>query len=230
MKLWKKTGALLLSLSMLAAAIPGQSLSAHAAASDIQLGLSPLYRANVNENKFTHNEWTGNNGAEDVFAVNREPASLTLIPYQDTATAAAAVWDYNARTDSEYLQMLTGANEQWDLTVVQNASQAQPLINAGAMKPGYTPGNGWKSVTLPNSWTCQGFDFPIYANVTMPFQSAYDRGVSCPKAPTNYNPVGLYRKTINVSSDMLKDNRRVEIHFEGVESAYYVYVNGKEAG
>lgn len=230
MKLWKRTGAMLLSLSMLAAALPGQNLSAHAAASDVQLGLEPLYRANVNENKFTHNEWTGKNGAEDVFAVNREPASLTLIPFQDTATAANAVWDFNARTQSDYMQMLTGPDQPWDLTVVQNAGEAQPLINGGAMKPGYTPGNGWKSVTLPNSWTCDGFDFPIYANVTMPFQSKYDRNVGCPNAPTNYNPVGLYRKTFNVSADMLKDNRRVEVHFEGVESAYYVYVNGKEAG
>ncbi len=232
MKIWKRTGAMILSLSILAAALPGQYLSAHAAASDIQLGLEPLYRANVNEQKFNHNEWTGKNGAEDVFAVNREPASLTLIPYQDTATAASAVWDYNARTQSDYMQMLTGPDEPWDLTVVQNSGSAQALLNAGAMKPGYTlnAADKWKSVTLPNSWTSDGFDFPIYANVTMPFQSKYDPGVSCPNAPTNYNPVGLYRKTINVSSDMLADNRRVEIHFEGVESAYYVYVNGKEAG
>lgn len=232
MKLLKQFGAMALALSTIATAAPLQHLSVHAAGSDIQLGLEPLYRANVNEQKFTHNEWTGKSGAEDVFGVNREPASLTLIPYQDTQTAANAVWDYNARTESEYLQMLTGANEKWDLTVVQNAERAQPLMNAGAMKPGYSlnAADNWKSVTLPNSWTSDGFDFPIYANVTIPFQNKYDTYVPCPNAPTNYNPVGLYRKTFNLSSDMLADNRRVEIHFEGVESAYYVYVNGKEAG
>ncbi|MBR5361826.1 MAG: DUF4981 domain-containing protein [Oscillospiraceae bacterium] len=231
MKLWKRTGAMILALSMIASAVPGQHLSAHAAASEVQLGMEPLYRANVNEAKFNHKEWTGRDGTEDVFAVNREPASLTLIPFQDTATAAESVWEYNARTKSDYMQMLTGPNEKWDLTVVQNSGSADQLMNAGAMKPGYSAtGNGWKSVTLPDSWTCQGFDFPIYANVTMPFQNRYDPGVGCPNAPTNYNPVGLYRKTFKVSSDMLKDNRRIEVHFEGVESAYYVYVNGKEAG
>lgn len=232
MKLWKKTGAMMLALSIITTAIPMQYLSAHAAASDVQLGLEPLYRANVDAPKFNHNEWTGKSGAEDVFAINREPASLTLIPYQDTQSAANAVWDYNARTASDYLQMLTGPNEPWDLTVVQNAESAQPLLNAGAMKPGYTlsAADKWKSVILPNSWPSDGFDFPIYANVTMPFQNKYDPNVPCPNAPTNYNPVGLYRKTFNISSDMLADNRRVEVHFEGVESAYYVYVNGKEAG
>ena len=53
---------------------------------------------------------------------------------------------------------------------------------------------------------------------------------SVPKAPTNYNPVGLYRKTFTVGDDLLKDNNRIYIHFQGVESAYYVYVNGKEVG
>ena len=72
--------------------------------------------------------------------------------------------------------------------------------------------------------------FSIYTNVQMPWQSKYDQNVSVPNAPTNYNPVGLYRKTFNVDDKMLEDNRRVYVNFQGVESAYYVYVNGKEVG
>ena len=63
----------------------------------------------------------------------------------------------------------------------------------------------------------------------MPWQSKYDQNVSVPNAPTNYNPVGLYRKTFNVDDKMLEDNRRVYVNFQGVESAYYVYVNGKRS-
>ena len=209
-------------------AFPAIQLPASAA----ELGLSAAVQADVSAASFTHKEWTGNDGTEDVFAVNREPAGLSIVAYQDADAAANAVWDYNAREDSVYMQMLTGADETWDLNVVQNANAAQPFLNAGATAPGYSPNpsDGWKSVTLPDSWTCQGFDFPIYANVTMPFQSKYDPGVGCPKAPTNYNPVGLYRKTFTVSSAMTADNRRVIINFEGVESAYYVYVNGKAVG
>ena len=181
---------------------------------------------------FTHNEWTGKNGAEDVFAVNRTEASVNPISFQDTKSAVNAVWDYNARTDSDYFQLLTGKNSSWTLNVVQNAQEAQKYLNAGFMNPNYSPdySAGWKNVELPKSWTCQGFDFPIYCNVQMPWQGKYDGYVPVPSAPTNYNPVGLYRKKFKVDSKLRESGRRVYIQFDGVESAYYVYLNGKEIG
>jgi len=181
---------------------------------------------------FTHNEWTGRNGAEDVFAVNREPASVNPVPYQDAASAAAAVWEYNDREKSDYLQMLTGSGGEWDLRVVQNAEQAQGVFASGFVNGDFnpSPADGWKSVQLPCSWTMQGFDFPIYDNVQMPWQAKYDQNVGCPSAPTKYNPVGLYRKKFTPDSTIKADGRRVYIQFDGVESAYYVYLNGKAVG
>ena len=41
---------------------------------------------------FTHKEWTGKDGNEDVFAVNRAPASVNSVPYQDVDTAVGAVY------------------------------------------------------------------------------------------------------------------------------------------
>ena len=91
--------------------------------------------------------------------------------------------------------------------------------------------DNWKSgLELPCSWTRQGFDFSIYTNVQMPWQNKYDSNVPVPNAPVNYNPVGLYRKAFDVSDDMLSADGRVYLSFQGVESAYYVYVNGKEVG
>ncbi len=205
-------------------------MSVQAASETVSLGLAPARRSDTDTPKFSHSEYTGKNGTEDVFAVNREPASLSVIPYQNAEAAAKACFEYDAREQSSFMKMLTGASESWDLTVVQNAGEAGQLLSDGAMKPGYTPGNGWKSVTLPDSWTSQGFDFPIYTNVGLPWQNAYDGNVSCPQAPVNYNPVGLYRKTFTVPAEMTDDSRRVILHFDGVESAYYVYVNGKEVG
>lgn len=203
--------------------------------------LAPTKTSSAASDLFTHQEWTGKaytdkNGnrvaAEDVFAINREAASVNAVPYQSTSAAVDAVWDYNAREKSDYLQMLTGEGEEWQLTVVQNASQAQKYLDGGFMNSGYkaSAADGWKNVELPKSWTCQGFDFPIYANVVMPWQSDYNEYVPVPSAPNNYNPVGLYRKTFKVDSSMRSSGRRVYIQFDGVESAYYVYVNGKEVG
>ncbi|HAG13845.1 MAG TPA: glycoside hydrolase family 2, partial [Ruminococcus sp.] len=230
MKTVKRISAAAVSAAIMLSAVPLTlpAQTAHAAVT----GLTPANRADVSAAKFRHDEWTGNSGTENVFAVNREPAGLCIIPYQNTEAAANAVWDYNARNDSAYMQLLTGENEPWDLTVVQNAQAAQPLLQSGAMKPDYScnPADGWKSVQVPNSWTCSGFDFPIYANVIMPWQSAYDGNVSVPHAPTNYNPVGLYRKHFTLTPEMTADHRRIILNLDGVESAYYVYVNGHEVG
>jgi len=198
----------------------------------------------VDKVKFTHKEWTGTPytdvdgnqvNAEDVFGINREDASVPRIPYPDADSAAEAVWDYNARENSAYFQLLTGADQIWDLTVVQNQTLAEPFMGEdGFMTEGFVPdeADGWKEVTLPLSWTRDGqdFDFSIYTNTTMPWQSKYDRNVSAPRAPVNYNPVGLYRHTFEVSEEMRADNRRIYLSFQGVESAYYVYLNGKEVG
>ena len=106
---------------------------------------------------FTHKEWTGKDGTEKVFAVNRAPASCNAVPYQDVESATNSVWDYNARENSEYLQMLTGKNEDWELTVVQNEGKAAPFRWGGFMNANYQgqPNDGWKTVQLPRSWTTQ---------------------------------------------------------------------------
>ncbi len=235
----KKITALLLVAAMIGTSFPQGTLTVRAQES---LNPSEKIRADVDKTKFTHKEWTGTDyedvdgkqvTGEDVFGINREDAGVSIIPYQDTASAAGAVWDYNARENSEYFQLLTGKNQKWDLTVVQNQEQAQKFMGEnGFMTKDYQKqeADGWKSVELPKSWTRDDFDFSIYTNVQMPWQSKYDQNVSAPNAPTNYNPVGLYRKTFTVDDKMLNDGRRVYLNFAGVESAYYVYVNGKEVG
>ncbi len=238
MKRISKATTLLLAAALMTYGAPDISSLIHAEGTSSE-GLKPVWHANTDSVKFTHNEWTGKKykdpagnmaSAEDVFGISREEATVTTIPYQDAAAAAAAVWDYNAREDSVYLQMLTGSGGNWDLTVVQNQGAAQKYMDAGFMKPDYSTDGSWKSVSMPGSWTCQGFDFPIYANVVMPWQSNYDGMVNVPEAPVNYNPVGLYRKTFTLNSQMKAEDRRICIQFDGVESAYYVYVNGKEVG
>ena len=200
-------------------------------------------KSNVDKTKFTHKEWTGTHYtdvdgneqvAEDVTGISREAASTQIIPYQDSAAAQKAVWNYNAREESTKMQMLTGKDQNWDLTVVQNETLANKMMTEdhAFYKTDFEKGEGedWKSVTLPQSWTTQGFDFSIYTNTQMPWQSKYDSGVECPAAPTNYNPVGLYRKTFTIDESMRGSDRRIYLDFRGVESAYYVYVNGKEVG
>lgn len=200
--------------------------------------------SDVDKTKFTHKEWTGETytdvdgnqvKAADVYGINTEPASTfatTNVVYDSVEKAIKGAKDYD-KAASKYVQFLTGKDqEDWSLVVLQNQALAQGDAYKDFYKTDYkATTNDWKTnLQLPCSWTRQGFDFSIYTNVTMPWQSKYDSNVSAPNAPANYNPVGLYRKTFKVTDDMKAANGRVYLSFQGVESSYYVYVNGKEVG
>lgn len=200
--------------------------------------------SDVDKTKFTHKEWTGETytdvdgnqvKAADVYGINTEPASTfatTNVVYDSVDKAIKGAKDYD-KAASKYVQFLTGNDQaDWSLVVLQNQALAQGDAYKNFYKTDYkATTNDWKTnLQLPCSWTRQGFDFSIYTNVTMPWQSKYDSNVSAPNAPANYNPVGLYRKTFKVTDDMKAANGRVYLSFQGVESSYYVYVNGKEVG
>lgn len=151
MKKRRKMLSLLLSVAMVGTMIPTTGLTAMAAGGTSSEGLvaAESIKADVDKTKFTHEEWTGNDytdvdgvkqDAEDVFGIEREDASATIIPYQNFDSAVDAVWDYNAREKSNYFQLLTGDGKDWDLTVVQNQEQAEKFLDAdnnGFMDPDF---------------------------------------------------------------------------------------------
>lgn len=86
--------------------------------------------------------------------------------------------------------------------------------------------SGWGEITVPGNWETQGYDYPIYTNITYPW-AGYE-SVSPPKAPTIYNPVGSYRTTFAIPDNW--DGREIYLSFQGVQSAFYVWVNGHQVG
>ena len=119
MKKRSRALSLLLTAALVGTMAPTSGLTVSAAGGTSADGLKPAesIAADVDGVKFTHQEWTGNDytdvdgsqkDAEDVFGINREDASTSIIPYQSAEAAAGAVWDYNAREKSEYLQLLNG--------------------------------------------------------------------------------------------------------------------------
>ncbi|MCR5587674.1 MAG: DUF4981 domain-containing protein [Lachnospiraceae bacterium] len=173
----------------------------------------------------TMDEWKGIDNNLNITAVNTMPDSSNLVPYADVESAYIGARDYK-KEGSKYYQCLTGENEKWDLTVFASPAEADALD--GFQNPNYTENeaDGWKEVILPASWTSYGFDHSIYTNSAMPFEESTD----FPLAPTEKNPVGLYRKNFKVNDSMLQDNGKVYITLAGVESAYYLYMNGELVG
>lgn len=82
----------------------------------------------------------------------------------------------------------------------------------------------WATIPVPSNWEMQGFGIPIYSNSAYPF--SYDR--NNPRAPQEDNPVGSYRTSFTVPGAW--SGRQVYIHFDGVDSAFYLWLNGEKVG
>ncbi len=80
----------------------------------------------------------------------------------------------------------------------------------------------WDTIGVPSNWQLQGYGLPIYVNVRYPFRA------NPPFIPHDNNPVGSYRRTFTIPGDF--SGRQTFIHFDGVESAFYIWVNGKKVG
>lgn len=85
---------------------------------------------------------------------------------------------------------------------------------------------GWGDISVPGHIQLQGYGTPQYVNTIYPWEGHSD--VRPPDIPTDHNPVGSYVKTFHVPVHM-KD-KPVHISFQGVESAFYVWLNGEFIG
>ena len=99
-------------------------------------------------------------------------------------------------------------------------------------------GNDWKDIPVPSNWELVGFGQPIYTNITYPFTpgildttATYDwKGPQPPIPPKIHrdNPVGSYFRDFEVPEDWL--NQSIILHFGGVSSAFYLWINGRKVG
>lgn len=193
---------------------------------EFSYGTLPAEKVNpAKRTKCTGDEWKGTDDNLDITSVNTMKDSSNLISYQNVEKAFLGARDY-AREGSCYYQLLTGEGQDWNLTVLDNPSAAEKIGSFEKEDYSLNKQDGWKSVTLPASWTSYGFDHSIYTNSQMPFEKKCE----FPLAPVTKNPVGLYRKEFTLNNSMLQDNGKVYITLGGVESAYYLYINGKEVG
>ena len=80
----------------------------------------------------------------------------------------------------------------------------------------------WYDINVPSCVELQGYGVPIYTNIEYPHPA------NPPYTDRDYNPVSSYRTAFTVPDGW--QGRNVYLRFEGVYSAYYVWVNGKRVG
>ncbi|MBW7883681.1 MAG: DUF4981 domain-containing protein [Caldilineaceae bacterium] len=160
------------------------------------------------------NDWEN----PEVFGIHKEAPHATLMPYATREQALAAV-----RMASPYCQLLNGA---WRFRYHKNPAS----VIAGFEAVEYDDGD-WEAIPVPSNWQMLGdvahgklrYDPPHYTNVTYPFP--IDR---LPGVPEDDNPVGLYRTTFVVPEAWR--GRQIFITFDGVDSAFYLWINGQQVG
>ncbi|KAK0656976.1 family 2 glycosyl hydrolase [Cercophora newfieldiana] len=111
-------------------------------------------------------------------------------------------------------------NGQWHFHYAPTPLEApEPFPAAGGTT---SSDKGWTTIQVPGHWQLQGHGIPHYTNVQYPFP------VCPPFAPTE-DPTGTYRRTFHVPSSW-DPSSQLRLRFDGVDSAYHVWVNGVLVG
>ncbi len=146
----------------------------------------------------------------EIFEINRQPARSSSISFASLASA-------QAEKSSSRLQSLDG---EWDFHWAPKPAD-RPV---GFESPDFTPVD-WQPISVPGHWELQGYGVPIYAPFHMPPSL---RKLNLPNIDPEDNPVGSYRHAFTVSEQW--QNHEIYLRFEGVCSAYYVWLNGEFVG
>ena len=189
---------------------------------------------NAADSSFAGEEWYDQ---IDKVEENREPAHAYFTPYESAEKALTnekSVLDKDA-SESAYKQSLNGT---WKFKFAQKPADREKQAK-GADAKNYVENwdtSGWDDIKVPSSIQtikdADGnfkYEKPIYVNQRYPWQNYENVSLGANvTAPTVNNSVGQYKRTFTVPSDW--DGRDVFVSFEGVESAFYLYVNGQRVG
>jgi len=140
--------------------------------------------------------------------VNRLPARSHYIPYADAASA-----DRGGRGTSPYYQTLNGS---WKFRYCPSLKD----VDERFYEEGFDAG-GWDDLLVPSCWQTNGYDQLHYTNVNYPFPCD-------PPFVPDRNPAGLYVRDFPIRDTW--EGRRKTVVFEGVNSCFYLWINGVFVG
>ncbi|TAE49648.1 MAG: hypothetical protein EAZ89_13930, partial [Bacteroidetes bacterium] len=144
-----------------------------------------------------------------VFRIGTEPVHATFTPCA-TESEALAAWPVSSGR-------VLSLNGDWQFRFLTHPSQ----VPEGFYETDY-PDEDWAFIPVPSCWHRQGYGIPMYRNIIMPFPA------KPPLIATDTNETGLYRHRFSLPAQWA-DNE-VFMRFEGVESAFYLWVNGRKVG
>lgn len=142
-----------------------------------------------------------------VISQGTEKPHATFVPYSTEAGVLAG-------ESSPHIQSLNG---DWKFHWSKNPG-SRPV---DFYKDDYSV-KEWEEIPVPGDWQMYGYDYPQYTNIVYPFPK------NPPFIPSDYNPVGSYKTSFTIKKSALAGE--VFLHFGGVNSAFYCWINGKKVG
>jgi beta-galactosidase/beta-glucuronidase len=143
-----------------------------------------------------------------VLGRNMEPPHAGMMPYGDIEAALAG-----ERAGSTWYQPLNGL---WKFHYAPSPAEAPERFFERK-----EAADNWDTLPVPGHWQLHGYGKPHYSSSYYPFP------IDPPHVPVD-NPTGCYLRSFTLSEDWA--DRQVFLVFEGVDSAFHVWVNGKPAG
>ncbi len=150
----------------------------------------------------------------EVISKNTERSRASFTPYATEEQAVASAGN------SSFIKSLNGT---WKFKWVSHPSK----VPADFFQPA-TSTAAWDDLPVPSNWQVVGarekrpYDRPIFTNIKHPFEA------TPPRITADTNATGLYRTTFTIPVDWTQ--RPLFLHFGGVQSACYVWLNGEPLG
>ncbi len=158
------------------------------------------------------NDWENTS----VNSINREPARAYSMPLADGKDALTD----DLEPSTPYRISLNGI---WKISWCGDP-KLRPL---DFWKTDYSDAD-WFTIDVPSCVEMRGFGSPGYTNVKYPHANKWPHILDRDTEKGDYNPVSSYRRTFTVPAEW--KGREVFLRFDGVYSAYYVWVNGMKVG
>ena len=143
-------------------------------------------------------------------SIGTEAPRAYFIPYDNAEKARIG-----DRTGSAYFKSLCG---EWDFRFYDSFEEIDEDVSA------LTSQDFDDSLPVPSNWQMflgKGYDVPNYSNVEYPFI------MDPPRIPTD-NPCGLYHREFHITKAFAE--RELFLNFEGVDSCFYLWINGRFVG
>jgi beta-galactosidase/beta-glucuronidase len=139
---------------------------------------------------------------------NRLPERSYYIPYKNENLALTYERGY-----SHEFKLLNGI---WKFHYAEH-----PQLSPTNFYQEFFDTSDWDDLQVPSNWQMKGYGKPHYTNVQYPFP------IDPPHIPSE-NPTGSYRREFYIPKEWM--DQQIFLRFEGVDSAFHVWINGQEVG